>query len=93
MENQTPRSGAEWIENIANLEPRALADIKFAGHDSANNPGDTKWTNLGGGRTGYDGKKGVHSGNIQRKAGLSEIFEEYVMRSRRKEIEGKSGCR
>ena len=59
MGNQTPRSGAEWIENIANLEPRALADIKFAGHDSANNPGDTKWTNLGWGYTGYDGKKGA----------------------------------
>jgi hypothetical protein len=59
MGNQTPRSGAEWIENIANLEPRALADIKFAGHDSANNPGDTKWTNLGWGRNGYDGKKGA----------------------------------
>ncbi len=57
MGNQTPRSGAEWIENIANLEPRALADIKFAGHDAANNPGDTKWTNLGWGRNGYDGKK------------------------------------
>ena len=59
MGNQTPRSGAEWIENIANLEPRALADIKFAGHDAANNPGDTKWTNLGWGRNGYDGKKGA----------------------------------
>ena len=57
--NQTPRTGAEWIENIANLEPRALADIKFAGHDAANNPGDTKWTNLGWGRNGYDGKKGA----------------------------------
>jgi len=59
MGDQTPKSGAEWIENIANLEPRALADIKFAGHDAANNPGDTKWTNLGWGRNGYDGKKGA----------------------------------
>ena len=59
MGNQSPRSGEEWIENIANLEPRALADIKFAGHDAANNPGDTKWTSLGWGRNGYDGKKGM----------------------------------
>lgn len=59
MGNQTPKSGAEWIENVANLEPRALADIKFAGHDAANNPGDTKWTSLGWGRNGYDGKIGM----------------------------------
>ena len=57
--NQTPRSGAEWIENVADLEPRALADIKFAGHDAMNNPGDTKWTSLGWGRNGYDGKIGM----------------------------------
>ena len=57
--NQTPRSGAEWIENVADLEPRALADIKFAGHDAMNNTGDTKWTSLGWGRNGYDGKIGM----------------------------------
>lgn len=57
--DKTPRAGAEWIENIENIEPRALADIKFAGHDAMNNPGDTKWTNRGWGRGGYDGKKGM----------------------------------
>ena len=57
--DNAPRSGADWIENVANIEPRALADIKFAGHDAMNNAGDTKWSNLGWGRNGYDGKKGA----------------------------------
>ena len=54
-----PRNGSDWIENVAEIEPRALADIKFAGHDAMNNPGDTKWTSRGWGRNGYDGKKGM----------------------------------
>ena len=54
-----PRNGSDWIENIACIEPRALADIKFAGHDAMNNPGDTKWTSLGWGRGGFDGKIGM----------------------------------
>ena len=54
-----PRQGAEWIESVANLEPRALADIKFAGHDAMNNAGDTKWSSLGWGRGGFDGKIGM----------------------------------
>ena len=54
-----PRSGADWLENVANIEPRALADIKFAGHDAQNNVGDTKWSNLGWGRGGFDGKIGM----------------------------------
>ena len=55
----TPRSGSEWLDNVANIEPRALADIKFAGHDSMNNVGDTKWSNIGWGRGGFDGKIGM----------------------------------
>ena len=54
-----PRKGADWIENVANIEPRALADIKFAGHDAMNNAGDTKWSSLGWGRGGFDGKIGM----------------------------------
>ena len=54
-----PRQGAEWLENVANIEPRALADIKFAGHDAMNNAGDTKWSSLGWGRGGFDGKIGM----------------------------------
>ena len=54
-----PRQGADWIQNIADIEPRALADIKFAGHDAMNNAGDTKWSSLGWGRGGYDGKIGM----------------------------------
>ena len=54
-----PRKGSDWIENVANIEPRALADIKFAGHDAMNNAGDTKWSSLGWGRGGFDGKIGM----------------------------------
>ena len=54
-----PRQGSDWLENVASIEQRALADIKFAGHDAMNNPGDTKWTSLGWGRNGYDGKIGM----------------------------------
>lgn len=49
-----PRNGSDWIANIASIEPRALADIKFGGHDAMNNPGNTSWSNLGWGRGGYD---------------------------------------
>ena len=54
-----PRKGSDWLENVANIEPRALADIKFAGHDAKNNSGDTKWSSLGWGRGGFDGKIGM----------------------------------
>ena len=54
-----PKSGAMWLENVACIEPRALADIKFAGHDAMNNAGDTKWSSLGWGRGGFDGKIGM----------------------------------
>ena len=57
--DKAPKQGAEWIENVANIEPRALADIKFAGHDAMNNAGDTKWSSLGWGRGGFDGKIGM----------------------------------
>ena len=53
-----PRSGADWIANVAKIEPRALADIKFGGHDSANNPGDYYWQNIGWNRGGYSADKG-----------------------------------
>ena len=52
-----PRSGSDWIANIAKIEPRALADIKFGGHDSANNPGDYNWQNIGWDRGGYSADK------------------------------------
>ncbi|MBQ3765202.1 MAG: RagB/SusD family nutrient uptake outer membrane protein [Bacteroidales bacterium] len=52
-----PRSGSDWIANIAKIEPRALADIKFGGHDSANNPGDYNWQNIGWNRGGYSADK------------------------------------
>ena len=53
-----PRSGSDWINNVAKIEPRALADIKFGGHDSANNPGDYYWQNAGWNRGGYSADKG-----------------------------------
>jgi len=56
--DSAPRSGAEWIANIARIEPRALADIKFGGHDAANNPGDYNWSNAGWNRGGYAADKG-----------------------------------
>lgn len=54
----SPRSGADWMANVAKIEPRALADIKFGGHDSANNPGDYYWQNQGWNRGGYSADKG-----------------------------------
>lgn len=53
-----PRSGSDWIANVAKIEPRALADIKFGGHDSMNNPGDYYWQNAGWNRGGYAADKG-----------------------------------
>ena len=53
-----PRNGSDWIANVARIEPRALADIKFGGHDSANNPGDYYWQNAGWNRGGYSADKG-----------------------------------
>lgn len=52
-----PRVGSDWAANVARIEPRALADIKFGGHDSANNPGDYNWQNAGWGRGGYAADK------------------------------------
>ena len=57
----SPRNGADWIANVASIEPRALADIKFGGHDAKNNEGNTSWSNLGWNRGGYDAK--TSSGN------------------------------
>lgn len=54
----TPRDGADWIANIAKLEARALADIKWGGHDSQNNPGEYNWQNQGWNRGGYAADKG-----------------------------------
>ena len=53
-----PRSGSDWIANVAKIEPRALADIKFGGHNSKNNPGDYYWQNDGWNRGGYAADKG-----------------------------------
>ena len=55
--DKMPRSGADWITNVAKIEPRAKADIKFGGHDSANNPGDYNWQNIGWNRGGYAADK------------------------------------
>lgn len=54
----SPRDGSDWIANIAKLEPRALADIKWGGHDSQNNPGEYNWQNQGWNRGGYAADKG-----------------------------------
>ena len=51
-----PRNGADWVANVASIEPRALADIKFGGHDAKNNEGHNTWSNLGWGRGGFDAK-------------------------------------
>ena len=59
--DSSPKSGADYRANIAKIEPRALADIKWGGFDSANNPGDTKWKNEGWGRGGYAAEKGKSS--------------------------------
>ena len=52
-----PRNGSDWVANVAKIEPRAKADIKFGGHDSANNPGDYYWQNAGWNRGGYAADK------------------------------------
>ena len=52
-----PRAGSDWVANVAKIEPRAKADIKFGGHDSANNPGDYYWQNAGWNRGGYAADK------------------------------------
>ncbi len=57
----TPRGGADYRANVARLEPRALADIKMGGYDSANNPGDYSWQNIGWSRGGYAADKGQGS--------------------------------
>lgn len=52
------RTGSNYRDNVANLEPRALADIKMGGFDSANNPGNYSWSNIGWNRGGYAADKG-----------------------------------
>ena len=53
-----PRNGSDWIANVSLIEPRAKADIKFGGHDAANNPGNYNWQNAGWSRGGYSADKG-----------------------------------
>ena len=53
-----PRAGSDWVANVGAIEPRALADIKFGGFDSQNNPGDYNWQNAGWNRGGYAAEKG-----------------------------------
>ena len=53
-----PRDGSDWVANVARLEARALADIKWGGHDSMNNPGEYNWQNQGWNRGGYAADKG-----------------------------------
>ena len=55
--DSAPRAGADWAAKVAIIEPRALADIKFGGHDAANNPGDYNWQNIGWNRGGYAADK------------------------------------
>lgn len=71
----TPRAGSNWIANVAKLEPRALADIKFGGHDAANNPGDNSWKNQGWNRGGYaaaQNKGGVFPNAFDSEKGCGE---------------------
>lgn len=56
--DSSPRTGSDWIANVAKLEARALADIKWGGHDSMNNPGVWNWQNQGWNRGGYSADKG-----------------------------------
>ncbi len=56
--DSTPRDGSDWIANVSKLEARALADIKWGGHDSKNNPGVYNWQNQGWSRGGYAADKG-----------------------------------
>ena len=54
----SPKDGSEYRANVGNIEPRALADIKFGGFDSKNNPGVYNWQNQGWSRGGYCADKG-----------------------------------
>lgn len=56
------RPGSDWMANVAKLEARALADIKWGGYDSKNNPGEYNWQNVGWGRGGYAADK--DKGNV-----------------------------
>lgn len=60
--DSAPRAGANWAANVARLEPRALADIKFGGHDAKNNEGVYSWQNIGWGRGGYAAE--MDKGNV-----------------------------
>lgn len=54
----SPKNGSDYRTNIDKIEPRALADIKFGGYDSKNNPGVYNWQNQGWSRGGYCADKG-----------------------------------
>lgn len=56
--DSSPRDGSDWVANVAKLEARALADIKWGGHDAQNNPGVYNWQNQGWNRGGYAADKG-----------------------------------
>lgn len=56
--DSSPRPGSDWTAIHEILEPRALADIKWGGFDSENNPGVYNWQNQGWSRGGYAADKG-----------------------------------
>ena len=81
-----PRAGADWVANVAKIEPRAKADIKFGGHDSANNPGNYNWSNQGWNRGGYAADKGkgdVFPNAIDENKGCGERTKFYYHAGRR----------
>lgn len=55
--DSSPRDGSDYRANVAKLEARALADIKWGGYDSKNNPGEWNWQNQGWNRGGYAADK------------------------------------
>ncbi len=53
----SPRPGSDYRANVAKLEARAKADIKWGGFDAQNNPGVYYWQNAGWNRGGYSADK------------------------------------
>ena len=81
-----PRNGSDWVANVMRIEPRAKADIKFGGHDAANNPGDYYWQNAGWNRGGYAADKGkgdVFPNAIDENKGCGERTKFYYHAGRR----------
>ena len=81
-----PRGGSDWVANVMKIEPRAKADIKFGGHDAANNPGDYYWQNAGWNRGGYAADKGkgdVFPNAIDENKGCGERTKFYYHAGRR----------